>query len=82
MSISAGFNPLFSPIKRDKAIIGVYKPNSKLYVRVNDTRRRAVNTDFSGAFKIVIDNLYIGDIVYFEMKIDKKYELFYEEEIK
>ncbi|MBC1904024.1 hypothetical protein HCA93_09930 [Listeria innocua] len=77
----AGFNPLFSSIKLNQHISGVYEPDSKLYVRVNDKRRKTIYTDFSGYFQFIIENLSYNDILYFETKIDNKYVIFHEEKV-
>ncbi|EUJ56625.1 hypothetical protein [Listeria fleischmannii] len=60
-------------------VIGVFIQNSKIYIKVNDERRIAVDTNDCGKLEYELENLSVGDVVLFEMKDGSKYTTFWEE---
>lgn len=66
----------------DPHIIGVHAPESKVYIKLNDNNRIAVDTDEGGRFEYTFDDLKVGDIISFQMKVGSKFEEFWEEVIR
>ncbi|MBC2100635.1 hypothetical protein [Listeria booriae] len=80
-------NPAFDPLIRNITtkqfhVIGVYAPESKIYIALNGGRRSSVNTDIGGLFEYDFDELHVGDIVTFSVKNGSDYETLLEEVIR
>lgn len=80
-------NPAFDPLLKNITTkqlhaIGVFAPDSKIYISLNDGRHFSVMTDVGGLFEYDFDELHVGDIVKFSVKNGLNYDTFLEEVIR
>ncbi|RQW65789.1 hypothetical protein DUK53_14325 [Listeria sp. SHR_NRA_18] len=81
--INPAFDPLFENITTEQLhVIGVYAPETKVYISLNDGRRSSVTTDIGGLFEYDFETLNVGDVIKFSVKNGTTYDVFLEEKIR
>lgn len=81
--IDVAFDPLMKNITMDSLdLIGVYAAESRVYISVNGTRRKGIETDLGGKFECSFDSLVVSDVITFEAKVDGVYTEFWQETIR
>lgn len=80
-------NPAFDALQENITtaspyIVGVFAPESTVYISLNGEHRHAVNTDIGGLFEYDLVYLDVGDVVLFYVKNGTDYAVFFEERIR
>ncbi|RQW65700.1 hypothetical protein DUK53_15025 [Listeria sp. SHR_NRA_18] len=63
-------------------VIGVFAPDTKLYLKLENNNRVSVNTDEGGKFEYEFDGLEVDNIISFQIKNASQYLEFWQETIR
>lgn len=80
-------NPAFDALQENITTasphaIGVFAPESTVYISLNGGHRHAVNTDIGGLFEFDFEYLDVNDVVLLSVKNGTSYDIFLEEKIR
>ncbi|MBC1290484.1 hypothetical protein [Listeria booriae] len=81
--INPAFDPLLTNITTANLhAMGVFAPETEIYVSRNNEARQGVMTDVGGLFECDFDFLFVGDVVNFYVKNGTGYDVFLAEQIR
>lgn len=81
--INEAEDPLFNNVTtKSPYVIGVFAPETDVYLRLNASNRIKLLTDVGGKFEYTFDSVEVGQIITFEYKNGTKYVTFWTEKIR
>lgn len=81
--IEASEDPLFFNITTlSPHVVGVFAPETTIYIQVNDNKRIQLDTDIGGKFEYTFDRLTLDDVLTFTTKEGTMYRSFWVEKIR
>lgn len=83
VDINEGFDPLFNNITTTSPqIIGVYAPESTVYIRINNKKPYAARTEDTGLFQLNLVSVSVGDLISFQSLENGEIADFWKETIR